>query len=396
MKFCRPMLQLKQRVSAADVVPSKAPELLKRQPKRRIGIVVLSGIALLAAGVAAVRLGPWASSGRDVSPYVVEASRGSLAGIITASGELQAIRRVNVSPRKQGLLERLMVDEGDEVQEGDILAFKDRGDFDDRLSERQALLREAEATFSSRQDEFFRRQQLYRQGVLSAIDFNRARNLRLASEAALVAARERVEQLETEGQQLLIKAPFGGLVTRRFAEPGAFVTPTTTASATAGASSSSIVELSQGLEVVARVPESDIGRIKEGQSATVRVDAYPDQSFDAMVDEIAPRAEKTDNVISFDVKLRFPQTPNTLLIGMTADVDFETGRSAPKTLVPTVAIVTEAGEPGILLIGKDQEPTFAPVELGSSSGDQTAILNGVEPGTRVFIDLPPWAKQNRD
>lgn len=390
------MVQLKQRVSAADVVPSKAPELLKGQPKRRIGIVVLSGIALLAAGVAAVRLGPWASSGRDVSPYVVEASRGSLAGIITASGELQAIRRVNVSPRKQGLLERLMVDEGDKVQEGDILAFMDRGDFDDRLSERQALLREAEATFSSRQDEFLRRQQLYRQGVLSAIDFNRTRNLRLASEAALVAARERVEQLETEGQQLVIKAPFSGLVTRRFAEPGAFVTPTTTASATAGASSSSIVELSQGLEVVARVPESDIGRIKKGQSATVRVDSYPDQSFDAMVDEIAPRAEKTDNVISFDVKLRFPQTPNTLLIGMTADVDFETGRSDPKTLVPTVAIVTEAGEPGILLIGKDQQPTFTPVELGSSSGDQTAILNGVKPGTLVFIDLPPWAKQNRD
>lgn len=396
MKFCSPMVQLKQRASAADVAPSRVPALLTRQPKRRLGVAVLSGIAILAAGVAAVRLGPWATSGRDVTPYVVEASRGSLAGVITASGELQAIRRVNVSPHQQGLLESLMVDEGDKVQKGDILALMDRGDFDDRLSERQALLREAEATFNSREDEFLRRQQLYRQGVLSAIDFNRARNLRLASEAALIAARERVEQLETEGRELLIKAPFSGLVTRRFAEPGSFVTPTTTASATAGASSSSIVELSQGLEVVARVPESDIGRIKVGQSATVRVDAYPDQRFDAIVDEIAPRAEKTDNVISFDVKLRFPETANTLLIGMTADVDFETGRSAPKTLVPTVAIVTEAGEPGLLLIGKDQEPTFTPVELGSSGGDQTAILNGVESGTRVFIDLPPWAKQNRD
>ena len=390
------MVQLKQRPSAADVASIKVPAFLTKQPRRRLGVGLLAGVAFLAAGTAALRLGPWNGAGRDVSPYVVEASQGSLAGVITASGELQAIRRVNVSPRKQGLLQELRVDEGDSVEKGDILAVMDPGDFDDRLSERQALLREAEATFRSREDEFLRRQQLYRQGVISAIDFNRIRNQRLASEAALIAARERVQQLDTEGRELLIRAPFSGTITRRFAEPGAFVTPTTTASATAGASSSSIVELSQGLEVVARVPESDIGRIKQGQTATIRVDAYPDQRFEAEVHEIAPRAEKSDNVISFDVKLRFREAAATLLIGMTADVDFQTGRSAPKTLVPTVAIVTEAGEPGVLLIGSDQQPTFTPVELGSSSGDQTAILNGVEPGTRVFIDLPPWAKQTRD
>ena len=390
------MVQLKQRPSAADVAPMTLPTVLKRQPKRRIATVVLAGIALVVAGVTIVRVGPWSGRGRDVSPYVVDASKGSLAGVITASGELQAIRRVNVSPRRQGLLKELMVDEGDQVSEGQVLAVMDRGDFDDRLSERRALLREAEASHRSREDEFLRQKQLYEQGVTSANDFNRVSNRRLASQAALMAARERVDQLDTEGRQLQIQAPFSGMITRRFAEPGAYVTPTTTASATAGASSSSIVELSQGLEIVARVPESDIGRIKVGQTATVRVDAYPDQRFEATVDEIAPRAEKTDNVISFDVKLRFSEPAASLLIGMTADVDFQTGQSAPKTLVPTVAIVTEAGEPGVLLVGQDKQPTFSPVELGSSSGDQTAILNGIEPGTPVFIDLPPWANRNRD
>ena len=390
------MVQLKQRPSAADVAPMTLPTVLKRQPKRRIATVVLAGIALVVAGVTIVRVGPWSGRGRDVSPYVVDASKGSLAGVITASGELQAIRRVNVSPRRQGLLKELMVDEGDQVSEGQVLAVMDRGDFDDRLSERRALLREAEASHRSREDEFLRQKQLYEQGVTSANDFNRVSNRRLASQAALMAARERVDQLDTEGRQLQIQAPFSGMITRRFAEPGAYVTPTTTASATAGASSSSIVELSQGLEIVARVPESDIGRIKVGQTATVRVDAYPDQRFEATVDEIAPRAEKTDNVISFDVKLRFREPAARLLIGMTADVDFQTGQSAPKTLVPTVAIVTEAGEPGVLLVGQDKQPTFSPVELGSSSGDQTAILNGIEPGTPVFIDLPPWANRNRD
>ena len=208
--------------------------------------------------------------------------------------------------------------------------------------------------------------------------------------------RRRNEALEEENRQLLIRAPFPGTITARYADPGAFVTPTTTASTNAGATSSSVVELSQGLEAVARVPESDIGRIVIGQDADVRVDAFPDERFKARVSEIAPRAQKQDNVTSFEVDLELIDPPAKLLIGMTADVDFKTGRSPARTLVPTVAIVTENGTPGVLLVGDDQQPRFQNVDLGSSSGDQTAILKGLQPGTRVFIDLPPWAKQKRD
>jgi len=125
----------------------------------------------------------------------------------------------------------------------------------------------------------------------------------------------------------------------------------------------------------------------------VRVDAFPDQRFPARVRDIAPRAEKTDNVISFEVELTLIDPPPTLRIGMTVDVDFQTGRTAESTLVPNVAIVTENGQPGVLLVGKDDQPRFQAVELGSSSGGQSAILSGVKPGSKVFIDLPPWAKK---
>ena len=166
--------------------------------------------------------------------------------------------------------------------------------------------------------------------------------------------------------------------------------------ATAGATSASIVELSQGLEVRARVPESDIGRIEPGQKAEIRVDAYPDERFQATVSEVAPRAVKENSVTSFEVKLSFINPQNRLKIGMTADINFQTGRSTPKILVPTVAITLEDGQQGVLLVGENQQPRFQPVELGNNSGDKTAILNGLESGTRVFIDLPPWAKQKRD
>jgi HlyD family secretion protein len=333
------------------------------------------------------------SGGRDLSDYTVEASRGSLPGVITASGELEAIRRVNVSPRRQGLLEALLVDEGVRVEKGQVLARMDRGDFQDRLDELMALARQAKADYDAKASDYKRRQSLFASGVISAADLDDYRARYLSSKATFEAAQERIQQRDIEGGELLIRAPFSGLITERYAEPGSFVTPTTAASSSAGATSSSIVELSQGLEVTAKVPESDIGRIKLGQVANVRVDAFPDQSFAAEVRDIAPRAEKTNNVISFEVELTLLNPPPILRIGMTADVNFQTGRTAASTLVPTVAIVTEDGKPGVLLVGKNDQPTFQPIELGSSGGSQSAILSGVKPGTRVFIDLPPWAKQ---
>ena len=329
---------------------------------------------------------------RQLDEFTVAAEQGSLPGVITASGELEAIRRVNVSPKNQGRLEALYVDEGDVVRKGQVLARMDSGDFKDRMDELAALERQARAEYEAKRADFIRHRQLLDSGAISASDLDGFRSAYISSREALTAARERVEQRSVEGNDLDIKAPFDGMITERFAEPGAYVTPTTTASTNAGASSSSIVELSEGLEVAAKVPESDIGRIRVGQEAVVRVDAYPDQRFAARVRDIAPRAEKTDNVISFEVELSLIDPSPNLRIGMTVDVDFQTGRTAPSTLVPTVAIVTENGKPGVLLVGNNNEPTFQPVELGASSGSKSAILSGVSPGTRVFIDMPPWAK----
>ena len=382
----------RQRPSQLSGKALTALSKLSGQRRRRRTLAWIAGAALVVGGGAIWITGPGRNSSRDLSPYTVMAENGSLPGVITASGELEAVRRVNVSPKRQGLLQSLLVNEGDVVVQGQLLARMDPGDFRDRLDELKALRLQAQADYDARLADYQRRRTLFDRGAISAADLDDFKARYLTSKAALSAAQERIEQRSVEGDDLLIRAPFAGVVTERFAEPGAFVTPTTTASATAGATSSSIVELSEGLEVAAKVPESDIGRIRVGQKAMVRVDAFPDQRFEARVREIAPRAIKTDNVTSFEVELDLVDATPDLRISMTVDVDFQTGSTPPSTLVPTVAIVTENGKPGVLLVGDNNQPRFQAVELGSSSGSQTAIVNGLQSGTRVFIDLPPWAK----
>ncbi|MEB3169823.1 MAG: efflux RND transporter periplasmic adaptor subunit [Synechococcaceae cyanobacterium] len=377
---------------AQDPVPRQR----HRSPwrSRRLWTAVLVAGALVAGGAVWQRQRS-AVARADLTPYTVLARRESLPGVVTASGELDAVERVNVSPRRQGQVQALFVDEGDAVREGQPLARMDDGDLSDRLDELRAEVFAAEARLTRSRNEWQRRRQLYESGAISADEYSAVLTTYQVDRAALAATRERLEQRGVEQGELIVRAPFAGVISQRFADAGAFVTPTTTASATAGATSSSIVELARGLQVVAKVPESDLGRLRLGMSASVRVDAFPDRRFAARIRQIAPRAVKVNNVTSFEVKLELLNPPPELRIGMTADVDFQTGRMDPETVVPTVAIVTEEGKPGVLLVGKDREPRFQAVELGSSSGRDTQVLGGLEPGTRVFIDLPPWAKKQK-
>ena len=332
------------------------------------------------------------SAGRDVTPFTVETRSGTLPGVISATGELSAVKRVNISPRRQGLMMELYVDEGDRVVKGQALALMDDGDLTDRIQEAQANLRSAQAEQRRSASELRRNEPLYREGAISFDDLERFRAEDQVRLMAVNAARERLQQRQVEARELVVRAPFDGVISQRFADPGSFVTPTTSASSTAGASSSSIVELSQGLEVLAKVPESDLGRLSPGMPAQVRVETFPDRRYSARIREIAPRAVKEDNVTSFEVKLQLMEPATELRIGMTADVDFQAGQLQADMILPTVAVVTENGRPGVLLVGSNQKPTFQPVELGVSSGKDSQILSGIKPGDRVFIDLPPWAK----
>ena len=346
-------------------------------------IFFLTAFSILFTFGLILRIGSTQNKSRDISSFTISAESGSLPGLITASGELRSEKSVNISPKRQGILQNIFVDEGDFVNENELIAIMDGGDLTYRLNE-------LKAEFDKQKGDYGRRRILFIEGAISQEDLEKYKNLFLKSQA-------RLKQRKVELSELEIRAPFKGIITNRLAVPGAFVTPATTGSTTNGNSGkASIVELSQGLEVIAKVPESDIGRIQINQEAEVRVDAFPDQRFKANVNEISPRAIKSNNVTSFEVILLLINPPQKLRIGMTADIEFQTGETDINTLVPTVAIVTQNGEPGVLVVGKRNQPEYKKVQLGTSSGSKTAIIEGIKPGDQIFIDLPPWAKQTQN
>lgn len=221
------------------------------------------------------------------------------------------------------------------------------------------------------------------------------------ADAQLKEALGNLAAVQVQQDDTLIRAPFSGVVTQKYATQGAFVTPTTSASDATSATSTAIVAIANGLEVLAEVPEVDIGSLKLGQAVEVRADALPDQVFQGRVRLVAPEAVVKQNVTSFQVRIDLTSGQDKLLSGMNVDLTFLGDRLNNTLVVPTVAIVTKDGQTGVLIPDSTNKPEFRPITIGTAVGDQTQILDGLASGDRVFIDLPAadaqkWMNPNDD
>ncbi|OUC13517.1 MAG: hypothetical protein B0A82_17115 [Alkalinema sp. CACIAM 70d] len=258
-----------------------------------------------------------------------------------------------------------------------------------QLSQAQAQLSQAQAQVAGNQDRLSQQGQTGSTGDIAV------------QEAQLAAAIAQLKAVENRIADTVIRAPFSGLVTQRYASVGAFVTPTTQASASGtGATSTSIIALASELEVIAKVPEVDINQIKPGQEAQIIVDAFPKEKFKGQVRLIAPEAIEERDVKFFQVRIKLLEGQNKLRSGMNADLEF-LGQRIEALVVPTVAIVTKRGQTGVLIPDAKGKPQFKRVTIGATQDKQrpdgkkegqTQILDGINAGEQVFVTLPEGQK----
>lgn len=426
-----------------------------RQPKRLpLWLIGTGAVGLVTAGAIALsvsRNGP----DYDLDSLTVSVESTEITVRITASGEVEPIRTVNLSPKSAGIVQELFVEQGDRVTQGDLIARMDndqlnaqiiqneasvaeaRAQLDDALngasrtdigqaeaavSAARAQLTDARARLSLSESDLIRSQRLFEQGAISRSDLDRAINENRSAAAGIDQAIARVNEAEerltdqqdgndaetiaqaearlrrAQGQlqavevqlgDTQVRAPFNGIVTQRFASEGAFVTPTATASDVTSATSTAIVAIASGLEVIAEVPEADISSIKVGQSVEIVAEAYPEEIFDGEVRLIAPEAIERQNVTVFQVRVQLLTGRDRLRSNMNVNAMFIGDELTGALVVPAVSIITQGGESGVLVPGENGRAQFEPVVLGAAVGERIQVVDGLEEGDRVFIDLPP-------
>jgi HlyD family secretion protein len=209
--------------------------------------------------------------------------------------------------------------------------------------------------------------------------------------AQVESARGALETIESQLNDTNVVAPFDGVVLKKIAEVGSFVSPSV--SGGTGTSSSSIVTLgSDRLQVVVNLSEAQIAKVKLGQSVNIKADAVPGKNFIGKVDQIAPQASVTQNVTSFEVRSALDKPGQSALkVGMNVETEFEVGQLDNALVLPNAAVVRQAEGTGVYVLNIDHKPIFQPIQIGITAGDQTEVKSGLQGNERVLLSPPAKA-----
>jgi HlyD family secretion protein len=222
---------------------------------------------------------------------------------------------------------------------------------------------------------------------------NRAEDISQAR-AQVQAAQGSLRTIQEQFKETQVVAPFDGIVLEKFADVGAFVSPSMGGGSGSAASSSSILTLtSDRLQVVVNISESQIAKVKLGQVVTIKADAFPGEQFTGRVEQLSPQAKAAQNVTSVEVRVAIDLAgASKLRAGLNVEAQFAVGQLENVLLVPNAAVVKQTEGSGVYVWGSDNKSVFRPIQTGTTVGKQTEVKSGLQGDEQVLLSPPAEQK----
>ena len=412
-----------------DRNPAPLPSAKQRSPKI-LFLVIAVILAVVALGYAYFFAGT-----RTISAAPVRTETGgssSAESVLSASGYVVAHHKIAVGAKVMGRVAWIGVEKGDTVQEGQVLVRLEDTEFraqvnqasanlaaaqarldqlrsgsrpQEKLKDKAAVL-QAEANLKNAEADYQRSETLYRSGVASKSELDRALAQRDTARALVEAARQssamtdigpRTEEIragEAQVQQMRaardyaqtqlaateIKAPVAGTVLQRIVERGEMVSPSAFGGSGARTSVVDLADLTD-LQIELDISQSDFSRLKMGQRAEIIPEAYPNLRYTGYIAEIAPEANRAKSTVQIKVKVENPN--EQLRPEMNARVNFlsdkpvsTTGQSTARVLVPKQAVVRKDNAAFVFVI-KGNRVEQRTIRTGEESGDAYFVLDGL-------------------
>ena len=376
----------------------------------KILIAVLILVALGAAGY--FSFAQRRASGDEVRAEVVE--RRDLTATVTASGNVRARRKVDISSDISARVTELLIDEGEDVEEGQVLLRLDRSRYEAavnrsraNLMQSQAAVAQAQANFVRAERDAERKESLWardsllvsRQEVENArTDLEVQRSLRESSQFGVSQARAALDEAQDQLSKTVILAPMAGRVTRLNVEEGETVIVGTMNNP--GSLVLTVSDLSV-MEVVLEVDETDVPEITLGDRATVDLDAFPDLEFPGVVTEIGNSAIRPPSqvagtgqtpTIDFEVVVTLENPKAELRPDLSATAEVITETRNNQLSIPIIALTLREEEEdgnddsdpieGVFVIAEGHA-YFTPVEVGIAGQEYFEVISGLSLGDSV-------------
>ena len=372
-------------------------------------------MALIGGGILLLILvGAGIAKGGDkgVPVQIAPVAREILISKVSANGKIQAVKKVDISANVMGKVTRLAVKEGDAVKAGQFLLEIDpsrsRASVDGFSASLQALEQDAtsaKARLDQAHKDFARAESNRKAGIISQAEFDLQRTNLTTAENGSQSAQRRADQARANLAEARVglgyatlTAPMDGVVTARRIEQGE--TAVIGVQNQPGTVLLTISDMSK-VEAEMEVDEASIPTVKLGQKAMVRIDAYPNQSFEAEVTEVggSPILKANANeAIKFKVKVWIKSPPLTIKPGLSAQADIFTGSRENVVAIPIQSLVTRElkAKPGERVVPgapRDEEGVylmdggksrFVAVKTGLLGELSVEVLNGLKGGEVVI------------
>jgi RND family efflux transporter MFP subunit len=365
------------------------------------GAVLL--LALAAGG------GWWALAHRAIEVQTVAAvpasSSPDAGAVLQATGYVTARRQATVSAQITGTLIEVLIEEGDRVRKGQVLARLDDSGYKAALNAARAAASASHALVAQFQSQLAqnlrdaeRQQSLAARGLMSKQSAEQARTLVDSSRAQLVSqqrqalsADAQVAEARVNFDYCVVRAPFSGVITTKDAQVGEIISPLSAGGGFTRTGVGTIVDM-DSLEVDVDVNEAYIGRVKPDMPAEAVLDAYPDWRIPAHVIAIVPAADRGKATVK--VRVALEQKDGRIVPDMGVRVSFLEAKpkavvqGPPGVLVPAAAVVQREGRSVVFVVadGHVRQQVVAPA--AQDVGAQKLLPSAVHAGDSVVVSPP--------
>jgi RND family efflux transporter MFP subunit len=332
-----------------------------------------------------------------------ETESGEAQTVLNASGYVTARRQATVSSKVTAKVLAVLIEEGMEVREGQILARLDASNTEASLRLAEAELRSARVALEETRVQLAesklrldRTRSLVADEVVSQAELDRVQaetdsfqaRLERLEEEEIVADR-RLAVWKQQLEDTIIRSPFDGIVTTKDAQPGEMISPVTAGGGFTRTGIGTVVDMSS-LEIEVDVNESYINRVRGGQAVEATLDAYPDWKIPARVIAIVPTADRDRATVR--VRIAFDALEPRILPDMGVKVAFreeteERNAGQPVVTVPRASIRRDAGRPVVFVVAGDRVERRA-VSVSDQEGEEATVLAGLVGGERVVVEGP--------
>ncbi len=388
-------------------------------PRRRwLPWAIAAALAALAIGLYPYA-GAYLAARRAPEVEIVRATRlpttpgdaGAALPVLVASGYVVARRSSDVGGKVGGRIGYLGVEEGDTVRAGQVIARLEHADLDAQLvasrtavDEARAMVTQTQASLAEDRRNLDRLQALRKDGIVTdaavtgaqaAAEVSAARVE--SAQAALASALARVRVAEEAIENTNVRAPFDGVVIAKRAEVGETVSPFgVMGQATRdGGAIAKIADLSD-LEVQTEISETNVAKLGPRMAADVRLQAYPDMSYEGRLRQIFPAADRAKAIV--EARVTIVNADARVKPEMTATVTFKeraataagqhaASNEGPLVLIPKRAVVTRGGQTSVWVVIDGTSRSRA-VSLGTERLDQIEVRSGIAPGEAVILNPP--------